>query len=294
MRVIIIVNPIAGSGNAVAAAEAACRELRREHDVDVVTTRPEPAEGYLPAAVAGADLAVVVGGDGTLRHAIGVAAEAGAAIYQVPFGTENLFAREWGMSPDVADLVKAIGAGRYATVDRAIASGVPFLLMASIGFDAEVVHDLAGRRRGAIRLSSYALPILRQLVRWRPPALRIEVDGAEFVRGRGVAIVANCRQYAARLDPARQADMADGVLDVVWLACPVRIWIIRWMAAMLLGRGERVRGAVTTRGARITIDAEQPVHFQVDGDPPQGPGSDRVERLEIEVLRADVRVLLPA
>ncbi len=72
--------------------------------------------------------------------------------------------------------------------------------------------------------------MLRQWLRLDPPRLTIEADGKVVASDvRGLAILANSRQYAIRLDPARRARMDDGLVDLVILPCSGRMSLLGWL-----------------------------------------------------------------
>ncbi len=288
-HVVLVANPISGRGRADRMAGEAAAALRaRGHSARRIPTRLEPTEDWLDPELEGADAMIVVGGDGAVRLASDAAIRTGVPLHHLPLGTENLFAREFGSSRRPRDLLAAVESGRVQRVDAAsfefagggggeggdgaggdeAAPPETFLLMASLGIDAEVVHDLAEHRTGAITHLSYAVPIVRQALLWRAPAVDVLVDGEPLVRGaRGTVIVANCRQYGGRLDPIRDASMTDGRLDVVVL--PGRTAVGMAVRALqcrlrLAGRSRRLpRG----RGRTIEVRCSPASRVQVDGDP---------------------------
>ncbi|MHC4811240.1 MAG: diacylglycerol/lipid kinase family protein, partial [Planctomycetota bacterium] len=192
------------------------------------------------------------------------------------------------------DLIAAVERAEVVRVDAAAFEGGPldgrlFLLMASIGFDADVVHDLTARRRGAITHLSYAAPILRRAVAWRGPELEVRVDGRPLVSGvRGTLVIANCRQYGGRLDPAPEASMVDGRLDVVFL--PARTGL--GMAGRAVGCRLRIARGPRGRGREVEVRCRPASRVQTDGDP-AGPVDERLDVIRCVVRPAAVPVLAP-
>jgi diacylglycerol kinase family enzyme len=312
MRIVIVFNPISGSGRAAGAAERAALRLRAAgHEARTLTTRLEPTCDWLDPALieSRADLLVVAGGDGAMRMAAPAACRCDVPVYHLPLGTENLFAREFGMDASPETLVKAIERQNIRMVDVGLANGRWFLLMASVGFDAEVVRELASTRGGSIRKSTYIAPIIRTMRAWTPPILSVQVDGQQLVSDEpGMAVAANSRQYGWRIDPAGRADISDGLLDVVFMPARSLPAVVMWTLRCRLRRQFRHRGLKFARGRHVTVTSDRVHHYQLDGDPPgvikemlpagfEGEGhapadeTDLPLRLQMDICPARLRVL---
>ncbi len=267
--VLILFNPISGGGRAGHAAGRLDGELRAAgHDSITVPTRREPGHEWLVERLGNESVLVVVGGDGAVRATAEAAIRTRTPLYHVPYGTANLFAGEFGMDRRAGTLLRALDRLEVHWVDVGDADGELFVLMASVGFDAEVVHDLAAHRGGRISYLSYAGPMLRQLRDWKPVGLAISVDGLDLpLAGPGIVVVANARRYAFGLDPAPGADMTDGLLDVVYLPTASRRQVLLWMAKLRLGRHEADPAVIMQRGVDVRIECDQPQRLQLDGDP---------------------------
>lgn len=296
MDVAVAYNPTAGRGRGAMLARSLGERLKAEgFSVELMDRGPaSPLDDILPA-VADARALVVVGGDGSVHAMASIARATRTPIYQVPTGTENLFAREFGMDRRAETLIAALRAGRTAMIDLGVCNQRPFLLMCSVGFDANVVHRLARVRNGPIRHASYIRHIAAEL--WSPAfvPLTISVDGRRIVDHRpGFAVVANSRQYALRLDPALRADMSDQSLDVVFTPFDSRAGLAAWTLGMRMRTHMTRRGLVYERGSRITIEGG-PARYQLDGDAPHASAVEPAPMtpIEISVQPAAIRVLLP-
>lgn len=298
----MLYNPVAGAGRAKAAAEGLSPALLAAgHRVELLPTQRGIDSRWLESPLHGADLLVVVGGDGAVRLASEPASRRGVALWQCPLGTENLFAREWGMSRGAPALLQAIRERRVVESDLGDANGEPFTLMASAGLDADVVHDLASHRRGGISHLSYLGPILRCLWAHRPRSLRVTVDGERVDRSApGFVVVGNSRQYALGMNPALHAIADDRELDVAWFPAAGVASLVAWMVRLAIGRLARGRLAgdsrvVHRRGRAVLIEAEEPFLYQLDGDPPTAsPAGSAVVRLAVALRPSRLRVLTGA
>ena len=275
-RVMVVANPISGRGRAKALGGAMTDELgTRGFDATFLETSLEPAQQWLDPALGAADVVVVCGGDGAVRLVAPSAARTDTALYHMPMGTENLFAREFESTPSVDALIAALERAETKHVDLGRVNDHAFTLMGSVGFDAEVVHALAERRTGSISHWTYVMPMISTAMRWRSPVYDIEVDGTAVGSGvRGVVIVANCRQYGGRLDPAADASMADGELDVILLPAKTAVGIGRMAVAARRRRLPKTRGVIIGRGTSVRVTSDRAIRMQLDGDPAPFPASD--------------------
>jgi len=288
VAVVVLYNPSAGRGRGALAVDAVRESARLAGHESVALQAGPGLDGALKTALVGAAALVCVGGDGTLHYAIRDAAESGVPVCVVPFGTENLFARQFGMRGGKS-LVDRLRGAEVQEVDlgRVQRGGEArlFAIMVSVGPDASVIHRLARVRRGPISHWSYVMPALQEAAAPALVPLRVEVDGRLVVDGRhGVLVVANSRQYAARIDPAAGASMTDGLLDVVFMPARTTLGVVVWAARARLGR---MGGVVAARGRDVRITAAGGPS-QVDGEALWADSGD----LELSVASERLRVLV--
>lgn len=292
LRIVLVYNPVSGTGRSEAVARAVARACtERGWEAALVPTERSSPESWLAPTLVGAHAVVVAGGDGAIRLVSDSAARSGVPLWHAPCGTENLFARAFGMTADPAAIARAVEARRTRAIDLADAGGIPFAIMASIGFDADVVHALTSMRRGAISHWSYAAPILRTLRSWRPSELAWEVDGERETLGRGMVVVGNLRQYGARLNPAADAIEDDGLLDAVFIPASSAAALVPWVPLLWTGLHRRHPMVRERRGASVTLESSDPVLVQIDGD--AAPGG-AVSSVSLAVKPRALALLRPA
>jgi diacylglycerol kinase family enzyme len=222
----------------------------------------------------------------------------GVAVYHLAMGTENLFAREFGMDRLPETLERAMAGGRVVEVDGGWVrvgigdQGSPFVLMCSMGPDASVIRRLDERRDGPISHLTYVRPVAAEVLGPWLPRVTVEVDGEKVVEGRkGMVVVANSRQYALRIDPAHRASMSDGLLDVVFF--PAGSGVSAFVALVRSKLRRHSRSVVYRQGREVRVCAEESKRpaLQIDGECRRvSPGA-----LEIwaEVRARALRVLVP-
>jgi len=269
MRVMVIYNPVSGRGKANQSAGLIAEMLLHVPcDVELIQTQPTPPEQWLkPKLQSKPDAVVIVGGDGTLRQVASALVGSTIPVYHAASGTENLFANSMGMQSHPEVVMSSITQGSTTSIDTAIANGEFMLLMASVGFDAAVVADLAAHRGASITHLSYVFPLMRQWFNWNPPEISIQVDGEDLIRTqRGWAVVANSKAYARGLNPARNAINTDGKLDVVFLPLKGRFSLLKWIRLMRRGTHLHHPDISYATGKKVTVQTGELAPWQVDGD----------------------------
>lgn len=213
-------------------------------------------------------LIVAAGGDGTLAL-VAQHASAQTPIVPMPLGTENLLARQFGYTNDVRRVTQTILEGRDRQIDAGLANGRLFLVMATCGFDAEVVRGMHLTRRGHITRWSYCGPILRAMRRYRFPELKVEISDLAGVQSFVLcrwAMFFNLPRYAASLGIEPEACETDGCLNLSAFTRGSLFGGFRYLAGIVTGRHigwvDVIRRPVTS--CRITSSV--PVAYQIDGD----------------------------
>jgi diacylglycerol kinase family enzyme len=269
--------------------------------VDRLDVGPGLAPLDLVGAITGADAVAVAGGDGTVLSVAKACVATGVPIYHLPAGNENLFSREFGSSRDPARLLLALRRRKLAHCDVGTCAWLnaggdqrntpfPFLLMASIGPDASVVHRLHSSRKEAVGHYAYIRPICDELAAPALSRVRVWCDGRLAVSGRGMVVVANCKHYALGMNPCADADPQDGLLDVAFIPADTSIDAI----AGLLRLRVRCPGAdmVRDRGARVRLEMESGARVQVDGEAVEGVSDgDGWRTMELSATRGILPVL---
>jgi diacylglycerol kinase family enzyme len=242
---------------------------------------------------------VAAGGDGTVAALVNE--RPGVPITVLPAGTENLFARHFGLSRDPKRLAETIAGGRVSHLDLGLTGSRRFTLMAGIGFDADVVarHHLARIGRAGVprptHRGAYVESVLRSSFEYRFPPLAIAITdpGREEILTGATAFLFNLPRYALGLPFAPSARGDDGWLDLVVFrdAGPFRALRYLWMVIRGLHLDDP--GVYHRRIRRAVVSSADAVPVQLDGDPGGYVPADASDRWTVEVLPGAIDVLVP-
>ncbi len=223
------------------------------------------------AAVAGADLVISCGGDGTVRAVCEELAGTGVPIGIVPAGTGNLLARNLDLPLYLRAAVDVALNGQDRAIDLVEVSGdnmddATFLVMAGMGFDAAVMEGVNEDTKARLGWLAYVVSAFRSLMF---PAVRVEIsiDGAEFTKHRARTImVGNVGYLQGGMPLIPDAEIDDGKIDVVLLYPRM---FLSWLplAVRILGRRRRTDELVDRmRGGTVVVRASADTPRQLDGD----------------------------
>jgi diacylglycerol kinase family enzyme len=209
---------------------------------------------------------VAAGGDGTLADVAN--RFPGVPACPFPLGTENLLAKYLGVPLDGEASARILAAGNLRRFDVGLAGDkTRFLIMGSVGFDADVIRRLHESRRGNISHLSYVSPICRSVMSYSFPKLTVKAEGLSEPIDGSLVIVSNFPAYAFKLPVNPDAEPDDGLLTVRVFEKSGR-WNFAKYSAMVTRRLHLHRPDVRViKTASLTIESDTAAPVQIDGDP---------------------------
>jgi len=300
----VILNPMARHGAGGRLRPFIERELTRAGvSFDLVETRESGHATDLAARASadGVDTIVAAGGDGTIHEVVNGLMKADGerphTLGLIPIGTGNDFVK---MVPGTGTLDGAL-AVLAGGVTRPVDIGVArwggqvehFANAMGTGVDVEVVRNMRRSSRlpgGVIYLSA----LLRALVRYRAMDVVVDVDGREVRRRIMNLAVCNGPSIGGSFRICPDALTDDGLLDVCLIDELSLIGNARLTPRVLRGTHTGQAGVTMARGThiRISLDADQPLWFQLDGELREA--GDGRAGVDVTLVPAGLKVLCAA
>ena len=275
-RLAVILNPIKVEDTAAfkALVEDRAAKLGWSPPVWYETTIADPGRSMAhDAAMNGAELVVVCGGDGTVRTVCAELAGTGIPVGVVPAGTGNLLARNLALPLYLNAAIDVALDGQDRAIDLVRIAGdliepdEHFLVMAGMGFDAAIMEGANEQLKAKVGWLAYFVAGGRHLMF---PAMRVEisVDDGPFTRHRArTIVVGNVGFLQAGLPLLPDATIDDGRIDVV-LINPARFLSWLRVVARVITRGKKTDETVNRMtGRKVVVVAAHDTPRQVDGDP---------------------------
>jgi YegS/Rv2252/BmrU family lipid kinase len=290
MKLSLIVNPQAGGG---AAGRSLHAVLTRLHDLGLEpdvrrTDSLDHARALAREATAAGHVAVAFGGDGLIGAVADALRDGDGLLGALPGGRGNDFIRALGIPSDPVAACAVLAGGHERRLDLGRAGERTFIGIASCGFDS-IANRVANETRIVRGNLVYAYGALRALAGWSPAAFTVTIDGAAPRQMVGYTVAAaNSPYYGGGMAMAPDANLTDGLLDVVLVAEMPRLRFLRLLPTVFSGAHVQQPNVEVLRARSISVSASRPFTLFADGDPiGELP-------LDITVLPGAVRVLVPA
>lgn len=267
-RVLLISNPASGGADAdtFGKIEASLGTLGELH---VLQPARDSFDDEVRAAAGEADVVVTAGGDGSLNYTLNALRDSldDVTLAIVPMGTGNDLARTLGIPQDPEQAARSLGRAATRTLDvgGALGPGADRLFINACmgGFPVranEAIDDRTKKRLGPIAFWVGGAKALSDFT-----TSRVLIDGVE-VSDCIAAGVGNGRTCGGGMEVWPRAHPDDGILDGCVLASPNLPAAVKVAAKVKAGTHEELDEVVTRRARKITIDADPPIEFNVDGE----------------------------
>lgn len=213
----------------------------------------------------GERVVIAAGGDGTLNEVVQGLAGSESVLGVLPAGTMNVFAREIGIPFDTLErAMEVIDHGLIRDVDLFEANGSPFVQMAGVGFDAQVIEQTTWESKKLLGPLAYLVAAVKVLGE-KPP--QMEVVCGDGRRETGVAVLAgNGSLYGGQFKFFPNANNHDSKLDVlVYKEAGYRL-VLDSLRGLALGGIDLMASTAYFQTESFTVTADREVPVEVDGE----------------------------
>jgi len=237
------------------------------------------AELAREAALDGAELLVVVGGDGSVNEVVNGLAGLGRQpeVAVVPRGTGWDFSRTFGIPRKIDDAVQIALQGDVRTIDLGRASyrawdgsdaTAWFANVASAGMSGAIAKRANETTKALGGKASYLWATFAVFSGWEATEIEVAVDGERRAGPMFDVVIANGRFFGGGLEICPEAEPDDGLFDVLTIGDVTKRDLVQTMPKMYRGTHLPHPKAELLRGSSVTVTSETPLPIELDGEQP--------------------------
>jgi YegS/Rv2252/BmrU family lipid kinase len=217
----LIFNPIAGQGNPDEDLTTIRAILEPEFSLTIEFTDKDVSAGDLArqAIRQGAETIIASGGDETLSEVATALVGSNIPLGIISRGTANAFANALDLPNSIEGACQTILQGNTRVVDTASCNGLPMVLLAGIGFEAETVERADRQAKKRFGVLAYILAGFQQLRNLKAFRVEIETESKIIKTAASAVTIANVAPATSVLaqGPA-EVVIDDGLLDLTIVA----------------------------------------------------------------------------
>jgi YegS/Rv2252/BmrU family lipid kinase len=220
-RTCLIFNPVAGQSNPEEDLATIQRLLEPNIELDIrFTSEKVNADTIAKEAIAeGASSIIASGGDGTLSAAAGALVGTDIPLGVISRGTANAFASALGLPDTIEAACEMILGGATRVVDAARCNGMPMVLLAGIGFEAETIERADRNAKNRFGVLAYIMAGIQQLRELESFEAEMEIEDKVITVTAVAVTVANAAPPTSVLAQGPGGVFFDdGLLDITVVA----------------------------------------------------------------------------
>ena len=216
------------------------------------------------------DRLIVAGGDGSVSFAINELIKNNFnfkddfAIGYIPAGTANLLQAELSMNKKVDDIVNVLVSNNYKSSNLVKINENYFFLMAGIGWDAKIVHSINSKIKKILGKIIFGIKGFQYFLFMNNKKLNVTFDG-QFYQADWI-LSSNTKYYAGHHKINKTNIFEDKLVTYIFKDL-TRISLLYSIFLIILnGDLSKNKNVITTYAQNITIDGNDLMPVQIDGD----------------------------
>ena len=216
------------------------------------------------------DRLIIAGGDGSVSFAINELIKNdfnfkdNFAIGYIPAGTANLLQAELSMNKKVDDIVNVLISNNYKSSNLVKINENYFFLMAGIGWDAKIVHSINSKIKKILGKIIFGIKGFQYFLFMNNKKLNVTFDG-QFYQADWI-LSSNTKYYAGHHKINKTNIFEDKLVTYIFKDL-TRISLLYSIFLIILnGDLSKNKNVITTYSQNITIDGNDLIPVQIDGD----------------------------
>lgn len=288
-KYLTIINPHSGTSRKTSIPELAYNILSENgSELYFVYTNEQGHVAQIidDVATQGFDVVIGVGGDGTINEVADAVLPTDMTMGIIPMGSGNGLARSLDIPMDPEAALEVIRKGYIKRIDCCEANGVPFFVTFGVGFDAQVTASYDQKSfRGPL---SYVLSTVDQFIKHKSSLYRLHLNGEVIEQKAFLVTCANADQYGNNAIIAPEAELDDGLFDVVVIR-NMSLLKAPQVAINLFTKNINESASIDIyRTDHLVIEREEEDYAQVDGEL-----LELGRRIEITIQKQQLPILVP-
>jgi diacylglycerol kinase (ATP) len=226
---------------------------------------------------------VICGGDGTVNQVVYPLAKTGVRFGLVPMGSGNGLALAAKISKDPRQALETVFDGTPREIDGFTVNKQFACMLCGLGFDAIVAHEFAAQEKRG--LATYAKLTTKNFFSAKPYQFKIEANNFQFSTDAYFMSIANSNQFGNNFTIAPQANLSDGLLDIVIVKKTLKpMLVLNVLQQVLGGKIQNIENSLNSpviyfQTDRLKILNPQMAPMHIDGDPRES-----LAELDIQIL----------
>ena len=257
---LIAINPHSGNGRGFEVAAEVIRYLSL-HDISyrsIAAATAAELQSELTREVESKSYQglIAVGGDGLAHLIMQICVPQHLPFAVIPAGTGNDFVRTLGWSlDDIEPLLHRITTSQPTPIDLGNVDSEWFGAILSTGFDS-VVNERANRLKWPGGPQRYNMAIALELPRFKATTYEITCDGETFTTEAMLVAVGNGKSYGGGMNICPQAQMNDGLFDLIILEPVSKLEFLKVFPRVYSGSHISHPKIRSMRAKKVTINAK--------------------------------------
>lgn len=295
-KILFLINPVSGTGkkgSLRALIEKKMRAAGIPFRIEPTSASGDYSSTERLIADEGITDIIICGGDGSVNGVVAHLLNAPVRFGIIPMGSGNGLALGAGIPLNASKALDLVIRGNFYSIDAFRVNGKFSCMLSGLGFDAQVAHDFANRKKRG--LISYIKETTSHFFRCKPFPFVVDTGKKRIHTEAYFISIANSNQFGNRVTIAPKASLSDGMLDVVIVS---KMSKMKMVFALLwqIGLGKIIpdwkdhekKNIYYFHSASLHIrnPLEAPLH--IDGEP-----AETAQEVSVQVIPAAFRLIMP-